>query len=85
MTPRIISITVLVGGIFAIVLYLGMREDKAEQRGVDKQVAADIAKANQELAVKRERDAKFDKMDARAFCLDAGFEWLFIDGKSLCR
>jgi hypothetical protein len=85
LTPRIIAITALVGVIFAIVLYLGMREDKAEQRGVDKQVAADIAKANQELAVKRERDAKFDKMDARAFCLDGGFEWVFEDNRSFCR
>lgn len=85
MTPRIIAVVALVGVIFAIVLYLGMREDKAERRGVDKQVAADIAKANQELAVKRERDAKFDKMDARQFCIDAGLEWVFSDDKSFCR
>ncbi len=72
----------VIGGVVA---YLNHREDAAEQRGVDQQVARDIAKANQELALKRERDAKFDKMDARDFCLDAGLEWMFEDGKSFCR
>lgn len=76
----------IIGSVVAAgLLWLQTSLSNAERDGIDKQVAADIAKANQELAVKRERDAKFDKMDARAFCLDAGFEWLFIDGKSLCR
>ena len=72
----------MIGG---VVLYLNHREDAAERRGIDQQVARDIAKANQELATRRATDAKFDKMDARAFCLDAGLEWVFDEGKSLCR
>ena len=68
-----------------LLVYLDGREDAAERRGVDKQVAADIAKANQEIATRRERDATFDKMDARQHCLDAGLAWVFEDGQSFCR
>ncbi len=43
------------------------------------------AKANQTIAERRVKDAKFDKMDARQHCLDAGLEWVFEDGRSICR
>lgn len=72
----------LIGGVAA---YLDHREDAAERRGVDQQIARDIAKANQEIATRRERDATFDKMDARQHCLDVDLEWVFLDGKSFCR
>lgn len=72
----------LVGGVIA---YLNHREDAAEKRGVDLQVARDIAKANQEIATRRETDAKFDSQDARALCLSMELEWVFEDGKSFCR
>lgn len=85
MTMRIVAIAAIVGTILAIVLYLGHREDAAEQRGVDQQVARDIAKSNQEIATRRETDAKFDSQDARALCLSYGLEWMLIDGKSICR
>ncbi len=65
--------------------YLDHREDAAEQRGVDQQVARDIAKANQEIATRRETDAKFDSQDARALCLSLELEWVLEDGKSFCR
>jgi hypothetical protein len=68
-----------------VVGYLDHRDDKAERRGVDKQVGLDIAKANQEIATRRERDATFDKMDARRHCLDVDLEWVFENGKSFCR
>lgn len=75
----------VVGAIFSIVLYLGHREDEAERRGIDQQVARDIAKANQEIGEMRVRDAKFSKMDARQHCLDAGLEWVFENDRSFCR
>lgn len=74
-----------IGAIVAILIYLNIREDAAEQRGVDRQVAADIAKANQNIATRRETDAHFDKLDARALCADYGLDWVFEDGKSFCR
>lgn len=85
MTPRLIAVLAVVMTILAIVLYLGHREDKAEQRGVEQQVARDIAKANQEIATRRETDAKFDSQDARALCDAMGLTWVFENGKSLCR
>ena len=85
MIRYLIAAAALVGAILAIVLYLGHREDKAEQRGVEQQVARNIAKANQEIAEMRIKDAKFDKMDARQHCLDADLEWVFENGKSFCR
>lgn len=66
-------------------LWLQARLSDAERRGVDKQVAADIAQANQNIAERRETDAHFDKMDAAAVCRDFGLEWVFEDGKSFCR
>lgn len=58
----------------------------AKQRGAEEERAKVIARANQEIATRRERDAQFDKMDARQHCLDAGLEWVFgDDGKSFCR
>lgn len=67
------------------IFYLNNREDAAEQRGVDQQVARDIAKANQEIATRRETDAKFDSQDARALCISMELEWVLEDGKSFCR
>lgn len=85
MTMRLIIIAAIVGTILAILFYLGHREDKAEQRGVEQQVARDIAKANQEIATRRVTDAKFDSQDAHALCDSMGLEWVFEDGKSFCR
>lgn len=67
------------------IFYLDRREDAAEQRGVDRQIAADIAKANQNIATRRETDAHFDKLDARALCGEYDLEWVFENGKSFCR
>lgn len=69
----------------AFTFYLNTREDAAEQRGVDRQVAADIAKANQNIAERRETDAHFDKLDAAAVCREFGLDWVFEDAKSFCR
>lgn len=71
--------------IVASIVYLDRRDEAAEQRGVDRQVAADIAKANQNIATRRETDAHFDSLDARALCADYGLDWVFEDGKSFCR
>jgi hypothetical protein len=58
----------------------------AEQRGIAIEKAKVVARANQEIATRRVRDAQFDKMDARQHCLDADLEWVFgDDGKSFCR
>ena len=65
--------------------YLDRRDDAAEQRGVDKQIAVTIAKANQNIAERRETDAHFDKFDAHALCDEYDLEWVFEDGKSFCR
>lgn len=85
MIKYIIAAVVAIGLIFSAVLYLGHREDEAEQRGIDQQVARNIAKANQEIATRRETDAKFDSQDARSLCLSYGLEWLSEQGKSFCR
>jgi hypothetical protein len=85
MTMRLAFVAATVVAILGIVLYLGHREDVAEQRGVDQQVARDIAKANQEIATRRETDAKFDSQDARALCTSMGLEWMSEQGKSFCR
>lgn len=66
-------------------VWMAAREYAAEQRGVDEQVARDIAKANQEIATRRETDAKFDSQDARALCDSMGLEWVLENGKSFCR
>lgn len=83
------KIAIAVSGVLLVfalfMVWYSAQQEAAERRGVEAQVARDISKANQELAVKRERDAKFDKMDARAFCVDAGLDWVFEDGKSFCR
>lgn len=83
----IVGLVLICALLAGIVGYLDYRDDAHEQRGVDKQVALNIAKANQEIATRRARDATFDKMDARQHCLDAGLEWVFVDaeGKSFCR
>lgn len=84
MTARIIAVAVVAAAILGIILYLGHREDVAEQRGVDQQVARDIAAANQNIATKRETDAKFDSQDARALCDSYGLKWMQRDGESFC-
>lgn len=71
--------------ISGVIVYLNQREDAAEKRGVEQQVARDISKANQEIATRRATDATFDKMDARKHCLDVKLDWVFEDGKSFCR
>jgi hypothetical protein len=56
----------------------------AELRGIDKQVAAEIAKSNQLIAERRVLDAQFDKMDAAAVCRDVGLTWVYVDNRSHC-
>lgn len=85
MMKYLIAFLCALGFVAGIIVYLDHRDYEAEQRGVDKQIAADIARANQEIATRRVRDAQFDKNDARQHCLDAGLEWVFLDGKSFCR
>lgn len=85
LTEILIFVAVSAAILFAALIYLGRREHAAEQRGVDRQVAADIAKANQNIATRRETDAHFDSHDARALCADYGLDWVFEDGKSFCR
>lgn len=72
----------LIGGAVA---WMAAREDAALERGIEQQMARDVAKANQEIGEMRVRDAKFDKMDARQFCIDAGLLWVFEDNRSFCR
>lgn len=43
------------------------------------------AKANQNIAERRAKDAKFDKMDAQQHCLADDLEWVFENGRSFCR
>jgi hypothetical protein len=69
----------------SVFYWLQQRDHEAEKRGVDQQVARDIAKANQEIATRRVTDAKFDSQDARALCLSYGLEWVSEQGKSFCR
>ena len=72
-------------GISVLGWYAKQQHD-AEQRGIAIEKAKVVARANQEIATRRVRDAQFDKMDARQHCLDAGLEWVFgDDGKSFCR
>lgn len=71
--------------IAAAIAYLKYQENEAERRGAEQQIARDIAKANQEIATRRETDAKFDSQDARALCVSLELEWVFEDGKSFCR
>lgn len=56
----------------------------AEQRGRAKVIAEQVARSNQLIAERRALDATFDKMDAAAVCRNAGFTWVFADGKSHC-
>lgn len=83
---RYVIAALIIGSIVAGgLLWLQTSLSNAEQSGIDQQVARDIAQANQNIAERRETDAHFDKMDAAAVCRDFGLEWLFEDGKSLCR
>ena len=85
MMKYLIAFLCALGFIAGLIVYLDHRDDAAEQRGVDKQIAAVIAKANQNIAERRETDAHFDKMDAAAVCSDFDLQWVFEDGKSFCR
>lgn len=67
-----------------IMLWLQSRDEAAERRGIEQQVARDIAAANQNIATRRETDAKFDSQDARALCDSYGLIWVQRDGKSFC-
>lgn len=83
---RIVAALLLaVAAVAGLLAYTDRRDDKAEQRGIDKQVAAEIGRANQEIATRRVTDAHFDSHDARALCGDYGLDWVFENGKSLCR
>lgn len=73
-----VAIVIFIGG------YIAKVKSDAMQAGIDKQVAADIAKANQNIAERRETDAQFNKMDAAAVCREYGLEWVFTNGKSEC-
>lgn len=69
----------------AIGWYVNEKRD-AEERGAAIERAKVAAKANQNIAERRMKDAQFDKMDARQHCLDADLEWVFgDDGRSFCR
>lgn len=69
----------------AVGTYLGSLYSKGVQAGIDKQIAADIAKANQTIAERRATDAKYNKMDAAALCKQFDLEWVFENGHSECR
>lgn len=73
------AVIALAGGWYAKQQY------DAEQRGREIERAKTAAQSNQNIADRRNTDATFDKMDARALCIDAGLEWMQIDGKSFCR
>jgi hypothetical protein len=73
------AIIALVGGWYA------KQQHDAEQRGREIERAKISAQSNQNIADRRNTDATFDKMDARALCIDAGLEWMQIDGRSFCR
>lgn len=79
----LVGALIYAGALFAV--WMSAQEEAATQRGVDQQIARDIAQANQNIAERRETDAHFDKMDASAVCRDFGLEWVFEDGKSFCR
>lgn len=53
-------------------------------RGADAERAATVQQINANIDFQRKTDAKFNKMDARQFCINNGLEWVFIDGKSHC-
>lgn len=74
----------IVAMIGAGMLWMTTREKAAERRGADQQVARDIAAANQNIATKRETDAKFDSQDAHALCNSYGLDWVQREGKSFC-
>lgn len=77
----VIACTVIGGLLFA---YIKAHDAAKIGEGIDRQVAADIALSNQNIAMRRATDAKFDKDDAAAVCRIFKREWVFIDGKSQC-
>jgi hypothetical protein len=85
MTKYIVAGCVLLVIIGLVGSYLGNLYHSGIQAGIDKQTAADIAKANQEIATRRVTDDKYNKMDAAAVCKQFGLDWVFTDGKSECR
>jgi hypothetical protein len=71
---------------FAVVLGLGLGiVAKIRADAVTVERAKVAAKANQTIAERRAKDAKFDKMDAQQHCIAGGLEWVFEDGRSFCR
>jgi hypothetical protein len=73
-----VVLLLLLGAVGAVVL-------KIRSDAVAVERAKVAAKANQNIAERRAKDAKFDKMDARQHCLADGLEWVFEDGRSFCR
>lgn len=57
----------------------------ATVRGQEIERAKIAAKANQNIADRRERDAKFKRDDVIKLCRDAGLEWFADAGRSYCR
>jgi hypothetical protein len=84
MSKIIIYVIVIVVILGAVGTWYVKQLHDAELRGVDKQIAAEIAKSNQNIAERRSTDAHFDKYDAAAVCHDFGLQWVFADGKSHC-
>lgn len=85
MTRYVLLAGLVVGLLAGVLVWYQMQISAAERAGREKQIALNVAKANQEIAARRQTDAKFDSMDARQHCVGAGLEWVFVDGKSFCR
>ena len=84
MTKPILYVIAAVIILGAIGAWYAKQLHDAEQRGIEKQVAAEIAKSNQNIAERRATDAHFDKYDAAAVCREYGLKWVFADGQSHC-
>lgn len=77
-----IIVAIIMGG--GLWIYFERRDAAKVQEGVNKQVMADAAKANQNIATRRATDATFDKYDAADVCRQYDLTWVFADGKSHC-
>lgn len=84
MTKIIVYAAVAIAIVGSIWGYLEKIKRDAAAAEHAKVIAAEVAKSNQLIAERRVLDATFDKMDAAAVCRDAGFTWVFADGKSHC-
>jgi len=82
-----VTAKLIILGIIAIVLIgaLSALGTKIYMGGINAQVAADIAKANQNIATRRETDASFNSMGAAAVCKQYELKWVLVDGKSQCQ